>query len=232
MEKVKKKSNVWVKVLVLLFVFSLVALGYGYMKYSDIDKKYDELDKKYSELNVKYKESGNKLDSVNKELEKSKKDVVDADKNYIVSRYLNNAHIYAVFDSSMVYAVNGKMYYVIFNNIHFTSVTNGVEDCKFKNTLCEVSNEFDEYSLFDLKVKEDDVYKVVMEKVHGATWPDGTMFIIYKDGTIEHKHRYSHENPTLDKIIFKDGNAVDITQTDKGYKITLKDGSTKIVKYS
>ena len=211
MEDKKKRSKgtkVALVIFVVLFVLALGALGYGYLKYDNVNNNYDELDEKYSELNSKYEESNSnlektnkQLDETNKNLESSKKKSEVSTENYIT--YDKNTNIYAANFYGIVLSYKGDMYHIVGTGSNGTLITDNMMKvaikagekgfyCKADNDgdyeckACGRSEEGDGICTKAVKlgIKESDVNRVRLQESPGNTSMSSYALIVKKNGLV------------------------------------------------
>ena len=129
----KKKSNkgliIIIVVLVILLLGSIGCIGYGYIKYNDMNKEYKDLSNKYNELSKKLDDTNKKLEnesnSANQnaryEFDLSKIECLESDKLSCIKnvdvRYNNENHLIKI-ESSKQKTKNNEMKitYKIYDN--------------------------------------------------------------------------------------------------------------------
>lgn len=74
-EQVEKKKSLKALLVtfIILFLLSLGALGYGYVKYKDLDNNYKNINTKYENTSKELKNTKSELEKINKEIEDTEK---------------------------------------------------------------------------------------------------------------------------------------------------------------
>ena len=236
-EKKKGKGvKVFLVIFIILFVLSAGALGYGYMKYKEVNKNYSDLIDKNSKI------TGN--------LNTTKEKLSLSDKNYIKIDGISfsdqpSYNLYSISSNTAVVGFDGKIYYfdhaknydvcIDILLLEKPNFKDGKAICKYQDA--EVNEEDMNGYIYETDIREKDLYKAISTFNPGNTGYNYEIFFIMKDGSVKLENNTSLKlGNKLDEYKIKDikkfycsSGAKDSCKDPLKLDVILQDNSKKTI---